>query len=451
MDAHAIADTQHAPCDREAVEENARQSHEIIQAAVLQATVVGQRMQQEQLDASEDELLLSQGGDSVLDVRTRKQRSAVVLVLWAMPTAFSVWYAAAIFFVPSAHMAAPALLWTPGATTWLNGTLTCCPKPALCSEGWAQFWLLVAARLSAFAMYPSLLLIFFSKCHASLRFLSRSFVAELLPFAHLHSMHTVQGAILAGLALFHTLVHLVRWGLRGELATYCGRWAGMSGLFGTALMLATTCSMLLPRLRRCGGRRGGRLTALLAAVGNAPFERRFRVHYLFVPLALVLCYHAPRLMTLTLVAACVWTSDYTYQLICCTYRLDVVEFTRLVDGGVQVLWTNPPGFRPNSGEFVKVLIPWLPGRWGSQWHPFSLYLREATAKGLMVAGSPVSSVQQQVSERDRVFCGREAKGGYDMVPGKTALLMIEFQNEVPNPTIELGTFGNNTARTLMLL
>ena len=417
----AVAETADAPpCDPDAIEENARQSREIIQAAVLKATAVGKKMQ-ERLDGSEEPLLAQ--SDSVLDVRTRKQQRVAVLVLWAMPTAFSVWYAAAVFFVPSAHETAPALLWTPGATAWVNGTVTCCPKPSLCSEGWAQFWLLVAARLSAFAMYPSLLLVFFSKCHATLRFLSRSFVAELLSFAHLHSMHTVQGATLAGLALLHTLVHLVRWGLRGELATHCGGWAGMSGLFGTALMLSTTCSMLLPRLRQCGGR-----WACLAALGSAPFELRFRVHYLFVPLALVLCYHAPRLMALALVAACAWMSDYAYQVVGCTFRLDVVEFTRLADGGVQVLWKNPPGFRPNSGEYVKVQIPWLPGRWGSQWHPFSLYLREATAKGLMVADS-ASSVQRQVSERDRVFCGREAKGGYDLVPSKTALLMIEFQNE----------------------
>jgi len=267
------------PSDPVAIEENARQSNEIMQAAVLQATAVSKKMQ-ERLDISEEESLLAHA-DSVLEARSRKQR-VFGGVLWALPTAFSVWYAAAIFFVPSAHVVAPALLWTPGVTTWVNGTLMCCPKPSLCSEGWAQFWLLVAARLSAFAMYPSLLLVFFSKCHASLRFLSRSFVAELLPFAHLHSMHTVQGVAFASLALLHTFVHLVRWGLRGELAIHCGLWAGMSGLFGMALMLGTTCSMLLPRLQ-------GRL----AALGKAPFELRFRVHWLFLPLGFVLCYHAP--------------------------------------------------------------------------------------------------------------------------------------------------------------
>ena len=52
----------------------------------------------------------------------------------------------------------------------------------------------------------------------------------------------------------------------------------------------------------------------------------------------------------------------------------------LKDGGVQVLWPNPPGFEPKAGEYVKILIPWIGGaeteggRYRStQWHPFSAY------------------------------------------------------------------------------
>ena len=161
-------------------------------------------------DVAEDDPLLDGSSRSSMNTRARRQRFFSMLVLWAVPTACTVWYAAAIFFPVDAQAAAPALLWTPGATVWINGTVvSCCPKPALCSEGWAQFWLLVAARLSAFAMYPSMLLVFLSKCHAALRFLSRTFVAELLPLSHLHGTHTFHGILFASLALLHTVVHLV--------------------------------------------------------------------------------------------------------------------------------------------------------------------------------------------------------------------------------------------------
>ena len=46
-----------------------------------------------------------------------------------------------------------------------------------------------------------------------------------------------------------------------------------------------------------------------------------------------------------------------------------------------MLWHNPDGFHPKSGEYVKVQMPWL-SRGGDEWHPFSLYLRESTQMGL---------------------------------------------------------------------
>tara|TARA_B110001469_G_scaffold123883_1_gene136598 strand:+ start:72 stop:1256 length:1185 start_codon:yes stop_codon:yes gene_type:complete len=94
-----------------------------------------------------------------------------------------------------------------------------------------------------------------------------------------------------------------------------------------------------------------------------------------------------------------------------------------------VLWSNPKGFEPNSGEFVKMQIPWLPEPWGSQWHPFSLYLKEATATGLSVTNAPGGDELAEV----RVFPGSQARGGSAIVPSSTALLMLEFQNDFASP------------------
>ena len=126
-----------------------------------------------------------------------------------------------------------------------------------------------------------------------------------------------------------------------------------------------------------------------------------------------------------------------------------------------MLWANPKGSTPNSGEFVKIQIPWLalpepepepklnrnptpdpkpglsnpiltltitrlPEPWGSQWHPFSLYLKEATATGLSTINAPGGEVPDRSG---RAFPGRQAKGGAELVPSTTALLMIEFQND----------------------
>lgn len=79
--------------------------------------------------------------------------------------------------------------------------------------------------------------------------------------------------------------------------------------------------------------------------------------------------------------SCLWLLDYLYGIFFRTYRLEFVEFTPIVDNaGTQMLWRNPEGFNVKSGEYVQIKLPWLTR--GNEWHPFSVYLREATQEGL---------------------------------------------------------------------
>ena len=114
-----------------------------------------------------------------------------------------------------------------------------------------------------------------------------------------------------------------------------------------------------------------------------------------------------------------WLADYTYGYVFMTYRLDLVEFSPLPNGsGVQMLWSNPPGFNANSGEYVKVQLPWLL-RGGSEWHPFSIYLNEATEEGL--------DEKRYSRNNDRPNFG--GVGSREVDPSKTVLLLVECQNE----------------------
>ena len=76
-----------------------------------------------------------------------------------------------------------------------------------------------------------------------------------------------------------------------------------------------------------------------------------------------------------------WALDYLYGTIFMTYNLQIVELLPLPNkSGVQMLWRNPPGFKPKAGEYVKIQLPWLK-HGGDEWHPFSLYLKESTQQG----------------------------------------------------------------------
>lgn len=70
-----------------------------------------------------------------------------------------------------------------------------------------------------------------------------------------------------------------------------------------------------------------------------------------------------------------------YGFFFATYNLEVVELLPLPNQtGVQMLWRNPNGFNPKSGEYVKIQFPWML-KGGDEWHPFSLYMKESTEKG----------------------------------------------------------------------
>ena len=104
-----------------------------------------------------------------------------------------------------------------------------------------------------------------------------------------------------------------------------------------------------------------------------------------------------------------------------THRLDLVEFTPLPSGsGVQMLWRNPRGFHANSGEYVKVQLPWLL-EGGSEWHPFSIYLNEETEEGL----------DEVIKKKYNVNAHRAHMGGVgrEVNSSTTAFLLIECQNE----------------------
>ena len=277
------------------------------------------------------------------------------------------WYSAAIFMPPRAEFWTPSqIFWTDGVLETINGTATVCPKASLCSEGWAEIVLLMLSRLTAFMMYTAMGLTFLTKCHGFLHFLANTYVSELFPLEYLPRTHKIQGALFCGLGLLHTVGHLIRWGLRGELG-WLGRSVGVSGIVAMVLLVVLIAPMFV-----------GALKSRLA------FEVRIWVHKrLTLVLLFAMLVHSTRAFAVAAVFTGLWLADRTFMLLCRTFRLDVVELMLLdgkIEDGVHMLWRNPDGFEPTSGEYVLVQFPWLT-EGGDEWHAFSIYLREATAEG----------------------------------------------------------------------
>jgi hypothetical protein len=284
----------------------------------------------------------------------------------------AIWYAVAIFFPPewTWNRSLKGLFWTDGAFVRGNGTIpdTVCPKETLCSVGWAEILLLVLSRLTAFVMYVTIGLVFLTKCHSLTHFLSRTYVAELIPIEYLHATHKQQGMLFFVLAVLHTVGHLIRWSLRAELGRMVLKTVGMSGIIAMLLMIVIVAPMAVEALKK-----------------RLSFELRISLHagrMIELLLLATLLAHATRAGLITFSLAGIWMLDKLYMLLFKTYRLETVELTRLdADGegsnaatGVQMYWRNPDGFNPNSGEYVLVQFPWLE-EGGDEWHAFSMYMR----------------------------------------------------------------------------
>jgi len=420
--------------------------------------------------------------DSILSVTEEEKKkksffslrkvSKFYLVCVVLPTLVSVFYSAAILFPPVARENARLFLWTDGKlTTNDEGTYILCDKDnpekdAKCSEGIVQICLIAVSRVTAFASYALLAVTFISKMHNSLHWLSLTHASTFIPLEHLHKVHKTIGKAFFGLIILHTIGHFVRWFIRQETKRRTFTQVGISGLFGLSAMLIVIFSMSSWAKAMGRAKASGKTKATLKRKASKKrmrmhgpvevnrtsdtkekfswennegkeakryswmtFELRLHSHWLsFILLTAALCFHTPRCRKMTLTFVGLWALDNLYGYFFKTYRLDIVALTPLPgDAGVQMLWRNPKGFTAKSGEYVKIKLPWL-SEGGDEWHAFSIYLREATQEGLEEVMR-----QQEKKKRGRVYVGCNARGGREIDPSRTALLLIEFQNEFATP------------------
>jgi len=352
---------------------------------------------------------------------TPRQKFHILFV--AVPIVITVWYASAILYPPGAQAKAPFFLWTEGALTYTaNGVPEICPRESICSTGGFQILLIAIARITAFIMYPLVGHTFISKMHCSVHALSTSYLGTFIPFAELHTVHHRAGMGVTWLAVAHTIVHIIRWLIRGDMALL-GSGTGLSGVISMLCFGGTVWSM----------RDRAKKIKILT------FDIRFLLHWTFMLIAVFsICFHTPRTAKIFLSFSGLWALDYLYGMVFKTFRLDVVEFTPLPNkSGVQMLWRNPPGFNANSGEYVQVKAPWL-WKGGGEWHPFSLYLKEATAEGLDKVLKQKFNVQSKAAIAPSL-------GNRSVEADSTVLILVDMQNEYAHHS---GKFYNEVKKVM---
>ena len=129
------------------------------------------------------------------------------------------------------------------------------------------------SRTAAAASLPVLVLAFFSKCKATLNFLSGTRV-NMYMFQDMHRLHSFCGHFLVYEALIHVVLHLVRWAEQGNISLLWTHRTGLSGL----VVIVVTPLITLP---------------MVYFKKRIPYEIRKGLHWLFYLFAVGMCFHVP--------------------------------------------------------------------------------------------------------------------------------------------------------------
>ena len=237
---------------------------------------------------------------------------------------------------------------------WLKASPAICEKDLLCSWGLAEVLLLAGARVTAYAMYAPLIMIFVSKCKGIGTILHGSGLELWLPLPELHELHVLLGHELWTLGVAHTLFHLVRWGLHGS-ASIKLLWSSACGRSGAIAMF-----MLLPIMFMAGPRR------LRKAVS---WEMRKGMHMASIGYAIALCFHSTNMAGVMAFSLLIYVADVLLVYGKFTWKSEDTLFSN-VGTGTQVSFRMPAGRAKVVTGFINLCVPFVSP---SEWHPFSCY------------------------------------------------------------------------------
>lgn len=229
-----------------------------------------------------------------------------------------------------------------------------CPRNTVCAQSIVQVASLGIARVSIYAVYPFIMILFLSKANHLVSLLQSSVFGVYFQFSELHHLHTQGGKIVELATWVHVFFHCLRWGFRDELDFLIYEQTGMTGVVATIVMPFITWPMASDYLHK-----------------KLKFEYRKGLHYLSWIWGLALVFHAPAVNIAYLVGIplFIYFLNYALGLYFGTFLVRSTIFRRL-DTGVSLSFENPKGFELTGASYALVMLPWINTL---EWHAFSVF------------------------------------------------------------------------------
>lgn len=275
---------------------------------------------------------------------------------------------------------------TTNGVIYVNGSY----RAVVAIGAWQKFCLAMS-RMSAFSLYPMLVVVFFTKMKGIQTFLSKTPLSMYLGVINQgHDFHAHAGKYIALDVWIHTIFHLLRWLSQGNIKLLWTSAAGISGLITVVATPLITFPMMYYKHK-------------------LSYEIRKGLHYLFYLFAVAMCFHVPPSaipnggFIAPILSSCIvlYTLDACYVYIFMCEQIGTTAFS-VLSSGVRISMPVSERFqkcaRNGQGGYAYILIPWINDK---QWHPFSLFEDPEDPSTqqmfLMKSGDWTSSVHKALS------------------------------------------------------
>ncbi|KAL7529886.1 hypothetical protein ACHAXR_003208, partial [Thalassiosira sp. AJA248-18] len=245
---------------------------------------------------------------------------------------------------------------TNNGVIYVNGSY----RPVVAIGFWQKFCLAMS-RMSAFSMYPMLVVVFFTKMKALQSFFVKTPLSMYFGvIGEGHDYHAHAGKYIAFDVWLHTVFHLLRWGSQGNIKLL---WTSSAGLSGLITIIATPL-ITIP---------------MICYKEKISYEIRKGLHYLFYVFAIAMCFHVPTTaipnggFIAPILGGCIgiYTLDACYVFLFMTEKIETTAF-HVLSSGVRISMPVSERFQKQAGRggFAYINLPWINDK---QWHPFSLF------------------------------------------------------------------------------
>lgn len=283
----------------------------------------------------------------------------------------------AMYLVVGIAMAACVILiaitsFAPEPVGLLSANCTCvsplarciCPRETVEALTYFQMFCLANSRVAAYACYPLYLLMFLTMAHGLNTWFKTKLISEFFPMEGLHQLHVWSGTIIGILVSWHSLWHLIRWGVQGKLSTMLQTQTGWTGSVAIVITPLLVLPMRWPYLQT-----------------RISYEVRKGAHYLSWLWAIMLMKHAPAGNIFWIIGSAflVYLVDWIYGLFVMTFLIPSARFVRL-ESAVMIKMEKPKSFSHVSvGGYCYLCVPWITR---FEWHAFSVFQDPTDAKSI---------------------------------------------------------------------